>query len=86
VLFIKRAARKGDRWTAHVAFPGGKRDPEDAGDLEAAVRETLEEVGLDLEHEPVLHCGHLPDRVVTTSWGTVPCVLSPKTNTPMLMA
>ncbi|KAF8245765.1 hypothetical protein K440DRAFT_645594 [Wilcoxina mikolae CBS 423.85] len=75
VLFIKRAARSGDRWTAHVAFPGGKRDKEDAGDLEAAVRETLEEVGLDLEKEEGFRCGHLPDRVITTSWGTFPLMV-----------
>lgn len=24
-VFIKRAARVGDRWTSHVALPGGKR-------------------------------------------------------------
>ena len=36
------------------------------------MRETREEVGLDLNAEPSLYCGHLPDRIVTTSWGTVP--------------
>jgi 8-oxo-dGTP pyrophosphatase MutT (NUDIX family) len=75
VLFIKRAARVGDRWTAHVAFPGGKRDATDPSDLAAALRETLEEVGLDLDREAALHCGHLPDRVVTTSWGSVPLMV-----------
>ena len=89
VLFIKRAARKGDRWTAHVAFPGGKRDPGDRGDLDTAVRETLEEVGLHLgsqhhhhdddhDHDDrVICCGHLPDRLITTSWGLVPYVFHP---------
>ncbi|KAI4142406.1 MAG: hypothetical protein LQ340_007352 [Diploschistes diacapsis] len=48
VLFIKRAARRGDRWTSHVALPGGKRDPNDASNLAAAIRETMEEVGIDL--------------------------------------
>ncbi|KAI5787211.1 hypothetical protein EDC01DRAFT_661020 [Geopyxis carbonaria] len=74
VLFIKRAARPGDRWSAHVAFPGGRRDPEDAGDLEAALRETIEEVGLDVQRLG-LPCGKLPDRVVRTSWGTVPLMV-----------
>ncbi|KAI5841463.1 hypothetical protein DFP73DRAFT_555843 [Morchella snyderi] len=74
-LFIKRAARKGDRWTSHVALPGGKRDVEDKGDYEAAVRECLEEVGLDLDGEMAIDCGKLPDRVVTTSWGTVPLMV-----------
>jgi 8-oxo-dGTP pyrophosphatase MutT (NUDIX family) len=31
-----------------MALPGGRVDPADAGAFEAAVRETLEEVGLDL--------------------------------------
>lgn len=44
ILFIKRASRAGDRWTGHVALPGGKRDKTDAGDEAAAVRECLEEV------------------------------------------
>ncbi|KAK1076321.1 hypothetical protein LTR33_009046 [Friedmanniomyces endolithicus] len=43
ILFIKRAARKSDRWTSHIALPGGRRDPTDADDAAAAVRETWEE-------------------------------------------
>lgn len=62
-LFIKRAARKGDRWTSHVALPGGKRDAEDKGDYEAAVRECLEEVGLNLDGGMAIDCGKLPDRL-----------------------
>jgi len=72
VLFIKRAARSGDRWTSHVALPGGKRDPEDADDKATAIRETMEEVGIDLNDEHALPVGNLPERIVTTSWGKVP--------------
>lgn len=72
VLFIKRAGRKGDRWSGHVALPGGKRDPPDADDLVTAIRETKEEVGLDLTSEDCLHVGNLPERVVTTTWGREP--------------
>lgn len=69
ILFIKRAGRAGDRWSGHVAFPGGRRDPPDVDDRAAAIRETREEVGLDLTRPDCLYAGNLPERVVTTTWG-----------------
>ncbi|PQE09068.1 NUDIX family hydrolase protein [Rutstroemia sp. NJR-2017a BVV2] len=72
LLFIKRAAREGDRWTSHVALPGGKKDPSDSNDREVAIRETSEEVGLELRGERCISVGNLPERVVSTSWGSVP--------------
>lgn len=58
MLFIQRATRSGDPWSGHMAFPGGHRDPEDADLPTAAVRETWEEVGLDISAAPML--GALP--------------------------
>ena len=59
VLFIERAEREGDPWSGHMAFPGGRFDPGDRDLRHAAVRETWEEVGLDLsEAEPL---GRLDD-------------------------
>lgn len=72
ILFIKRAARIGDKWNGHVALPGGKRDPEDADDAVTAMREAFEEVGIDLSDQNAIEVGNLPQRIVTTSWGKVP--------------
>lgn len=49
VLLIKRAERSGDPWSGQIAFPGGKMQPGDKSARETAVRETLEEVGVDLD-------------------------------------
>ncbi|KAJ5164661.1 uncharacterized protein N7500_006491 [Penicillium coprophilum] len=75
VLFIKRASRVGDRWTGHVALPGGKRDPEDADDKSAAIREASEEIGFDLTTDDTISVGNLPERVVATSWGSEPLMI-----------
>ncbi len=48
ILFIERAIKQGDPWSGQMAFPGGKLDPADH-DLEVtAIRETSEEVGVEL--------------------------------------
>jgi 8-oxo-dGTP pyrophosphatase MutT (NUDIX family) len=51
LLFIHRAEREGDPWSGHLAFPGGKRETIDGTLRDTAVRETLEEVGLELPRE-----------------------------------
>lgn len=54
MLMIERAQRKGDPWSGHMAFPGGMLSGLDRHSLAAAIRETHEEIGLDLRRdEPV---------------------------------
>lgn len=48
VFFIRRAEQPRDPWSGHMAFPGGRREPEDGSLLQTAIRETREEVGFDL--------------------------------------
>src|SRR5690606_14765846 len=49
VLFIRRAENERDPWSGHMAFPGGRLEPNDPSLVHTAVRETAEEVGLDLD-------------------------------------
>lgn len=59
VLLIRRAERPGDPWSGHMAFPGGRASQSDPDLLSTAIRETREEVGLDLVGSEVL--GQLDD-------------------------
>jgi 8-oxo-dGTP pyrophosphatase MutT (NUDIX family) len=51
LLFIRRAEHEKDPWSGHMGFPGGRAEPGDADPEATAVRETLEETGLDLARD-----------------------------------
>ena len=51
ILFIKRPDAEGDAFAGHMAFPGGKCEETDGSRLHTALRETQEEVGIDLRSE-----------------------------------
>jgi 8-oxo-dGTP pyrophosphatase MutT (NUDIX family) len=48
MLVIKRSVSERDHWSGHLALPGGRVEAGDASLLAAAVRETFEEVGVNL--------------------------------------
>ena len=70
VLFIRRQERDGDPWSGHVAMPGGKHEGSDVDDEYTAMRETLEEVGLDLSDSATFErFGRLVDDRIVRSRG-----------------
>ncbi|HEU4405287.1 MAG TPA: CoA pyrophosphatase [Polyangiaceae bacterium] len=54
LLLIKRAEHPDDPWSGHMALPGGRHDEGDGSLLATAVRETYEEVGIDLAAQGAL--------------------------------
>ncbi len=76
LLFIRRAEVPGDPWSGHMAFPGGRMDPGDADPLRTALRETQEEVGLDLAARGEL-LGRLDDVQGSAGGRVLPLAISP---------
>ncbi|WP_439814917.1 CoA pyrophosphatase [Zavarzinia sp. CC-PAN008] len=67
--------RRTDTLSTHagqVSFPGGRIEPSDAGPEDAALRETLEEIGLERRFVRVL--GHLDPYVTGTGFRITPVV------------
>ncbi|MDZ4673605.1 MAG: CoA pyrophosphatase [Gemmatimonadota bacterium] len=64
LLLIRRAEHPRDPWSGQMGLPGGRRDPEDQDLLATAIRETREEVGLDLSQARLL--GALDDQAPST--------------------
>ncbi len=58
-LLMQRAKHDSDPWSGQMSFPGGKIEASDASAKEAAVRETFEEVGIELLAEDYI--GQLDD-------------------------
>lgn len=76
LLAIHRSEREGDPWSGHIAFPGGRCQPEDPDLYATASRETFEEVGIDLRRvgEPI---GQLDDLQAVGRGRRLDLVISP---------
>jgi len=59
ILFIERARHESDPWSGDLGFPGGKIEANDDEPRRAAERETLEEIGFDLQR--ACYLGRLDD-------------------------
>jgi ADP-ribose pyrophosphatase YjhB (NUDIX family) len=74
LLLIRRAERQGDPWSGHMALPGGREEPGDPGAVFTAMRESREEVGIELHDHLLL--GRLDDvrpisgapRIAVSAW------------------
>lgn len=75
VLLIKRAERTGDRWSGHMAFPGGREEKADKSVRGTAIRETSEEIGLELPKHNYM--GRLSDVMTLAHGSKKPMVVSP---------
>ena len=75
VLLMERASHPDDRWSGHVSFPGGREAQGDRDLVATAVRETHEEVGLDLEGAEML--GRLDGLRAVARGRVLPMVIVP---------
>ena len=71
LLMIKRRENPKDPWSGQMAFPGGHSDPTDRRLYDTARRETIEEVGIDLNEHRFLGC------LSNVQTRNVPIIVSP---------
>lgn len=71
VLLTQRAADLKNH-AGQISFPGGRIEQDDAGPLQAALRETEEEIGLERRFVEVV--GYLPDHLIISGYRVTPVV------------
>ncbi|MBI2374635.1 MAG: CoA pyrophosphatase [Deltaproteobacteria bacterium] len=76
VMLIRRTDRPGDPWSGHMAFPGGRYEERDPHPLATAVRETREEIDLDLDLDATL-IGRLDDQIAYARGERLDMAISP---------
>jgi len=86
LLFIRRAERAEDPWSGQIAFPGGRQHVGDRSTLETALRETKEELGIDLSrHDRIIGSlgdttSHLGNLIITPYVACVPNTIEVRPN------
>lgn len=71
-VLLTQRARHLRNHGGQVSFPGGRIEPEDGGALQAALRETREEIGLDADRITV--AGYLEPQLVLSGFWVTPVV------------
>lgn len=71
VLLTERSPHL-SRHAGQISFPGGRIDAGDANPLDAAIRETTEEIGIP--HTAITPLGYLADHIVLTGFRITPVV------------
>jgi 8-oxo-dGTP pyrophosphatase MutT (NUDIX family) len=71
ILFTRRAASLKNH-AGQISFPGGRVEAADSGPVDAALRETEEEIGLARSHVDIV--GFLPDHLVISGYRVTPVV------------
>ena len=71
VLLTERTSHLHDH-AGQIAFPGGRKDPEDPTPVATALRETHEEIGIAAERIEVI--GEMPDYLTATGYRVTPVI------------
>ena len=83
LLFIRRASSDVDRHSGQVAFPGGRLETADASHVDAALRETHEEIGVPPSLVNVL--GTIETYVTISHYAVTPVVGVVSWPTPLIL-
>ena len=76
VLLMKRAVQAHDKWSGQISFPGGGAEKIDNNLLQTAIRETVEEVGIDL-NQTARYIGQSDDIQAQAKGAFIPMAISP---------
>ena len=79
LLLVKRADVPGDPWAGDIAFPGGKRSPQDRDIMQTVLREVMEETSIDLESSNYLGKMEVLSSIVKPEYNILPMIFKQET-------